>query len=88
MFRILVPEAFGVLVIRTVGMFRCFVVCQGAINVPQASICQSLHLAPTSVTWSALVAILSPAGLVGAWLAPLAVSRFGIFGWFIFIVLC
>lgn len=49
----------------------------GAINVPQMSICNSLHLAPTSLTWSALVAILSPAGLVGAWLAPLAVSRFG-----------
>ena len=45
--------------------------------MPQMSICNSLHLAPTSLTWSALVAILSPAGLVGAWLAPLAVSRFG-----------
>lgn len=52
----------------------------GAINVPQASICRSLHLPQNSFTWSALVAILSPAGLFGAWLAPLAVSRLGIFG--------
>lgn len=52
----------------------------GAINVPQASICRSLHLPQDSFTWSALVAILSPAGLFGAWLAPLAVSRLGIFG--------
>ena len=49
----------------------------GAINVPQASICRSLHLPQNSFTWSALVAILSPAGLFGAWLAPLAVSPFG-----------
>ena len=52
----------------------------GAINVPEASICRSLHLPQNSFTWSALVAILSPAGLFGAWLAPLAVSRLGIFG--------
>ncbi|CAK8986686.1 unnamed protein product, partial [Durusdinium trenchii] len=49
-----------------------------SINVPQAGICRSLHLAPTSFTWSALVAILSPSGLLGAWLAPVAVSRLGL----------
>ncbi|CAJ1343611.1 unnamed protein product [Effrenium voratum] len=48
------------------------------INVPQAAVCRSLGLAQTSLTWSSLVAVLSPSGLLGAWLAPSAVRRLGL----------
>ena len=48
------------------------------INVPQASICSSLALAEGSLAWSVLVAILSPSGLIGAWLGPAIVRRLGL----------
>ena len=48
------------------------------INVPQASVCASLALAEGSFAWSLLVAILSPSGLLGAWLGPTVVRRLGL----------
>ncbi|CAE7767926.1 SLC2A1 [Symbiodinium sp. CCMP2456] len=48
------------------------------INVPQSSICASLALADSSFAWSLLVAILSPSALLGAWLGPAVVRRFGL----------
>merc|ERR1712146_218146 len=48
-----------------------------AINIPQAAICAALALPQTSLAWSFLVAVLSPAGLVGARLAPIVLSKLG-----------